>query len=191
MKGCALSNARSQIVSKNIDNPKLKEAFDTKFNSLDFGRRVCTAEWADSAISEIQKGAQKYHVRNAFFLSMQPDDQLTDTNCYLIEHDGEFAPISITAYIKQSNGLFISDKVEFCCEHGKFALNQNTDIFNIYDVRFQLRGNEEAKKLIDDFLLPDKADRDYYRTYQSKRIYRENQHAKQIEQALTRQALTR
>lgn len=187
----ALSNTRTRIISKDVDDPALRETFDAKFDTMDFGRRIRTDEWLKPAIVELQKGAQTYHVGNALFFAASSDGQMTDTNCFLIENDGQFTPIAITAYASRAGQLIVSNKVELASSQGTFTLNENTDIFNMYDIRFQLRHNAPAKKLIDDFLLPDKADRDYYRIYQASRIYREKQQEKRIEMAATYSAMSR
>jgi len=171
---------KSNIKDENIEDKELRYTFDKKFDSLNLGRRLTSQSplwWERMPIRAIQKGKEIYHVCGAEFFSLEEKDNkaiYTDTHAFLIEKDGRFSKVLFTSQgTPFLNGWQKKDQVEVVLDDKRFALPNTTNIHNIYDLRYCLRNNKEAKKLMDDFIIVSHTERRYYKIYEAKKFYQE------------------
>ncbi len=175
-----LFKTQSKLIEKNTQNKELEKAFDKKFISLKLGRRVeCGMHlyWLKEPIQTIQKGKDTYYVSDATFFSTEQSQKLgedfTQTHAFLVKKDKNFSSVYIISRATHAGALFKDQRSEFVIDGETIPLNDKTDIYDLYDVRFQLRNNKKARQFFDDFLIVDSVMRKHYKLYETQHLYRE------------------
>ena len=169
---------KSKVVDKTIQDENLRDAFSKKFCSLGLGIRVECGQrisWLQckDPIRKIEKGGDVYHVSDAHFFSTENENTVVHTHCFLVENNGHFSSVLFEDRAERTFGSNYGDsRVEFISGDTKISLKNNTDIFDVYDLRFQLRGNKEAKQFMDDFVIVGDMDRKRYKIYAMRQFYR-------------------
>lgn len=171
---------KSRLINKDTDDEKLKEAFDRKFYAMDFGRRMEHGRYLFGKydpIRTVQKGDDIYHVCSTTFFGTKRDQILGEiyihTYATLVEKDGQFSLIYTTAQRQHSGTKFVDMSAEFVYGDKIVQLKKNTDVYDMDDVRFQLRHHKKAKQVIDDFVIVTSAQRNDYRLYKIDKVLQE------------------
>ncbi len=170
----------SQLISERTDDQALEDAFNKKFASLKLGRRVeCGFHlyWLKEPIKTIKIDNQIYHISDATFFSFKEDKKLdstiSHTHAFLVEKNSKFSLIQIVSKAKQAGALYRDVMTSFIIDGKEIPLKKDSDIYDMYDLRFQLKDHKEAKQFLDDFVLvgPQKCQR--YKLYETQQLYRQ------------------
>ena len=181
MENLMFFKKESKIISENTEDEALKKVFNKKFMSLGLGRRVESGmhlSWLKEPIKTIKKGKEIYHVSDASFFANEPGNNqtyetFTRTHAFLIENKGKFTQILFVDQADKFGSKFINDRSKAVIEQTDIPLNPSTDIYDIYNLRFQLKDNKQAKLLIDDFILTGNNKRKHYKLYEIKQRYQQ------------------
>jgi len=167
----------SKIINEKTEDKVLQKAFDKKFNSLNLGRRMT---WFDEPIKTIKRGDEIYHVSEASFFSVKSNKESSDVykhaHVFLIEKNGQFSKVLFTSEAKPFlKGWNKKEHVEVAMNGKHISLPLTTDIFDVYDLRYRLRDNREARHFMNDFVILGQAMRKHYKLYEQQQLYRERQ----------------
>lgn len=171
---------KSKLISEDADNQELRKTFNKKFCSLKLGRRVECGNhlwWLTEPIKTVQKGKDVYHVSNAPFFSTEQGAKVGETTvhtlCFLVKNKEKFSNLLITHKADHLPGtnVFANDRIEVIFNKRHIPLPKTTDIFDKYDLRFQLRNDKEARQFFDDFVIVSEIDRKHYKLYEAQQLY--------------------
>lgn len=173
-------NTKSKLISENTDNQELRKNFNKKFNSLNLGRMIeCGIHlpWLKEPIKTVQKGKDVYHVSDASFFSVEETDEgkiYSHTHAFLAENNGRFQQILFTSTaVPFLEDWHKKEHVEAKLGDEHIVLPNTTDLFDVYDLRFHLRNNKQAKQFMDDFVIVGSLERKRYKLYEIKKLYQE------------------
>ena len=162
------------------NDEEIKERFAKQFDSFNLGRRVECGIYGPSLSKKIKgivKDKTLCYVCEADFLGFERKETCetyTITRCFLAEEKGAFSNLMFMFECDKMGAQFIEDRTAVVFENERISLKPNTNIFNMYEMRFELRNHPDISAFMDDFVMTDFNVRDCYRQYESEQLSRLN-----------------
>ena len=172
-----LFNKKLRAIAENIRKEEVVQRFKKKFNSLNLGRRVeCGIHSAplEKNIKRVVKNNKLCYVGEADFLGLDEKEDgvktYTITKCYLAEEDGAFSALMFKAESDKAWNLFLDERTVVVFGDECVSLRSNADIFDVNEMRFELRNNAKIAEFMDCFVLSNRQMHEDYREYEEKQL---------------------
>jgi len=172
---------KSRIIEKPIKDEDILARFKEKFDSLNLGRRVECGIYStplQRQIKGVVKNRKLCYTCEADFLGLDEKEDgcntYTITKCYLAEENGTFSALMFKAECDKAGNLFLDERTVVVFNDEKISLKPDTNIFNVYEMRFELRNHPEISDFMDSFVMTDFNVRDCYRNYEAEKLNRLN-----------------
>lgn len=170
-----------RCVAGNIKNDEeLQARFKKKFDSLNLGRRVECGIYSPH-LSKLIKGVVRNktlcYVCEADFLGLDKNetcDTYVITKCFWAEEKGAFSALMFMSECDKSGNQFTDERTEVVFNDERISLKPDTNIFNMYEMRFELRNHPQISAFMDSFVMTDFEVRECYRNYEAERLNRLN-----------------
>ena len=165
-------NKKSHVVSEKVEDEKLLQGFKKKFKSLNLGRRVeCGIHlpWLNKPVRSIKKNGKQYHVCEADFLGVE-QDVYAITKCFLAERKGTFSALMFVVKADRVGNQFVNDRTEVVFDDEKILLKNNPNIFDVNELRFEVRNYPHISDFMDSFILINPQMREDYKKYEVKKL---------------------
>lgn len=165
-------NYKSRVVKERVDNEEILQCFRQKFKSLNLGRRVeCGIHlpWLNKPVRSIKKNGKQYHVCEADFLGVE-QDVYAITKCFLAERKGTFSALMFVVKADRVGALFANDRTEVVLDDEKILLKDNPNIFDVNEMRFEMRNYPKISDFMDSFILTNVRMREDYKKYEISKL---------------------
>lgn len=165
-----------RVADKINNNEEIEARFKKKFDSLNLGRRVECGIYGPSLSNKIKgivKDKTLCYVCEADFLGLdrkEECDTYTITKCFLAEEKGSFSSLMFIAACDKAGAQFMGERTEVIFKEEHISLKPNTNIFNMYEMRFELRNHAQISNFMDSFVMTDFEVRECYQQYESERL---------------------
>ena len=170
-------NGKSHIVEKHLKDEEILARFKEKFDSLHLGRRVeCGIHSTplQRQIKGIVKNKKLCYVCEADFLGLDEKEDgvktYTITKCYLAEENNAFSALMFKAESDKAGNLFLDERTVVVFNDEEISLKPDTNIFNVYEMRFELRNHPEISDFMDSFVMTNFEVRDCYQKYEAEKL---------------------
>lgn len=172
---------RRRIVKEIKENEKLEARFKEAFDSLNLGRRVECGIYStplQKQIKGIVKNKKLCYVCEADFLGLDEKEDgvktYTITKCYLAEENNAFSALMFKAESDKAGNLFLDERTVVVFNDEHILLKPDANIFNMYEMRFELRNHPQISDFMDSFVMTDFNVRECYQKYESERLSQMN-----------------
>ena len=166
-----------RIVKEIKENEKLEARFKEAFDSLNLGRRVECGIYStplQKQIKGIVKNKKLCYVCEADFLGLDEKEDgvktYTITKCYLAEENNAFSALIFKAESDRAGNLFLDERTVVVFNDEEISLRPDANIFNMYEMRFELRNHPEISDFMDSFVMTNFEVRDCYQKYEAEKL---------------------
>ena len=170
-------------IVENTNDKEVITRLNEKFDLLQLGRRFSCGMNNESTkpMKTVLKNNKLYHIAEAYFLGLDKTntcDTYTITRCFIAERNGKFATLMFMTKSDKIGLMIGNDQTEAVFNHKHYTLPPNIDIFNIYEMRFELRKNQKISNFIDNFIITSNDEREQYRQFEAERLINDQTSAK-------------
>ena len=166
---------KSCVVNENVNDEEMLKRFKKKFDSMKLGRRVeCGIHLPDNQepLKTVLKNKKIYYVWQAEFLGLdkkEGGDTYTITRAFAAERKGKFSCLLFMSEADKKGPIFTDERTKVVLDGEEVFVKSNANIFDMLEMRYELRNNHKTAEFIDNFVMTDPKERKQYQKYEAER----------------------